>query len=88
MDWTSFEGYPFHCRRPEVDLHRELMQSLKATTVFLAVLGVTAIVIATWIGHSPAGALFEPLSAAAWLTTCRPSILERYDGGDHVDDET
>jgi hypothetical protein len=67
MDWTTFDGHPFHYDRSDVDLRRELIQSLKATAAFFAALVIGAIVIATQLSHGPTSAVLEPMSVPVCL---------------------
>jgi hypothetical protein len=54
MDCTNFEGYPFHHRQPDVDIQREIIRSVAATAVFLALLGITATILAIHMSQGPA----------------------------------
>jgi len=65
MDWTSFEGLPFHRLQAEVDVRREVTRSVVATAVFFAVLSLTAIIICGLINHEGAIVAIETIAGSS-----------------------
>jgi len=64
MDCTNFEDYRRYHRYPEIDIRREIIRSVQATTAFLAVLSIAAIILVTTTSQETGDATTESLSAS------------------------